>query len=330
MTDHLNPPEFRTLTVGWLFTLVLWFFLIVIAVCEPDLNDDGGICIFYTYKYDGNYTTTDAESSSTGDSMDGGTVPDYKYNRKAYFFVYVGVAYFCNLVMMVYSITTMYLSNRVDMTIEEYQRHLIDARPTCWLKIECWHRGSKNKRVVTKREKEEFQFASFKSHCCVTGVGVTRKEEKEEEKEAELQEYVSFSGLCEERSAPSAATRLRITTKLEFLDGQTRTAYKDQLDSFVRQHTSDTYQAISEDLSIPKCDRFVLVVSPGQQLTYTTAFYCLCGLLSLTIPYATYFYWSTKAVDLVVTKEVSMIEYGAVVDNAPRTINYNDEPIEYV
>eukprot|EP01060_Flectonema_neradi_P007443 TRINITY_DN1518_c0_g1_i2.p1 TRINITY_DN1518_c0_g1~~TRINITY_DN1518_c0_g1_i2.p1 ORF type:complete len:300 (+),score=22.29 TRINITY_DN1518_c0_g1_i2:32-931(+) len=280
--------ELYVLVFGWLISLAMWFQFVIIALCEPDLSADNGICV--GYYSDNIWTESPADDTSPS-----------AYERTYIFIVPLVISYCMYFCVLMFNIPiSSYVSNRIYMPLKRYQRRMIDARPTCWLKVECHHRGSKGKRVVTKREREEFHFVSFKSSCLVIGEDGQRQKQYGTIKDSQ----------SEDRAESSTVMRIQITKKLKFTDQQTERACEEQLDSFVRQHTSDENQSRSQELSIPDCYDHVLVVPiPGKTtFVYSPAFYYLCVLLTFGIPYITFFYLSTKFVDLVVKKELSLTQ----------------------
>eukprot|EP01060_Flectonema_neradi_P007442 TRINITY_DN1518_c0_g1_i1.p1 TRINITY_DN1518_c0_g1~~TRINITY_DN1518_c0_g1_i1.p1 ORF type:complete len:286 (+),score=19.01 TRINITY_DN1518_c0_g1_i1:57-914(+) len=262
--------------VGWLFSLMIWFELFLIV---------------------------DSKTRITG-----------QYWAVAYFFLPALGSYVLHLILLLVMANSSipHIKHKIKIPLEEYIVQLLHARPTCWLKVECHHRGSKGKRVVTKREREEFQFASYRSGCTlVVGEELQDLVDKyvEEEEDEEL-EYVSFNSQCEEKAESSSPIRLNINKVIIFPDERAERACDEQMDSFIRRHISDAHQRGIKELSIPDCYDHVLVVPiPGKTtFVYSPAFYYLCVLLTFGIPYITFFYLSTKFVDLVVKKELSLTQ----------------------
>eukprot|EP01060_Flectonema_neradi_P029294 TRINITY_DN400_c0_g2_i11.p1 TRINITY_DN400_c0_g2~~TRINITY_DN400_c0_g2_i11.p1 ORF type:complete len:306 (+),score=36.45 TRINITY_DN400_c0_g2_i11:72-920(+) len=259
MSSCLNCSELCAMIAGWLFSAGVWLHFIIISVCEPDLSSDYALCNYYSYSC----TTKNNE---------------VKQFRNIYFFVVLAALYVLCCILANRSPTRRYLNNIIDIPAEKYQRQLFKARPTCWLNIECYHRGDKNRRIVTKKEREEFKFTTFRSHCVVGA------------------EY-------------STAMRLRISKNLKFLDKQTEAAHKEQLDSFVKRHASDKYQDIESEVAIPGYrDKYVLAFSNPANRTfwYSKSLYYLCVFLTFGMLYSTCVICSTKAVDIIVTKEVGL------------------------
>eukprot|EP01060_Flectonema_neradi_P010806 TRINITY_DN1789_c0_g2_i1.p1 TRINITY_DN1789_c0_g2~~TRINITY_DN1789_c0_g2_i1.p1 ORF type:complete len:294 (+),score=23.39 TRINITY_DN1789_c0_g2_i1:66-947(+) len=204
--------------------------------------------------------------------------------RNSYFYVVLALSYIGYLVLACCMPARSYLSNELDVSADEYQKQLFNAPPTCWFHIECYHyttsgtgKDRKRRKVVTKTKREVFQYASYSSYCAVGS------------------EY-------------STAMRLRLSKNLRFADEQTKATYDAQLKQFVATHTSDSYQSVTTGIDIPGYHKYVLAFSdPANKPSgYSAALYYLSVPFTLSMPYATYIYWSTKPVDIAVTKEVSL------------------------
>eukprot|EP01060_Flectonema_neradi_P029292 TRINITY_DN400_c0_g1_i1.p1 TRINITY_DN400_c0_g1~~TRINITY_DN400_c0_g1_i1.p1 ORF type:complete len:289 (+),score=24.37 TRINITY_DN400_c0_g1_i1:68-934(+) len=259
VSGFLNANEGCSTFCGWLFSISVWLHIVFMSICEPDLDTDYGICDYYR-----------SENSL------------FKA-RNWYFYVVLAVSYLLYLSLAWYMPSKSYLRNAINVSADEYQRHLFNAAPSCWFNIECYHyvtsgsSGSSRRKVVTKTKREEFQYSTYSSHCAVGA------------------EY-------------STAMRLRLSKNLTFSDPQTKAAYDADFEQFVATHTSDAHQNATKGMDIPEYHKYVLAFSDpaNRPFGYSIGFYYLCVFFTLSMPYSMYIYWSTKPVDIAVTKEVSL------------------------
>ena len=214
----------------WVISLILWIhFIIVIPACE---SNQSSFCENY-YKSK--------------------TVDGYVYQDA--FFIVLSVVYVFYWIMSWTSSTRLYLSGHADFDSW-------NAAPTCWFKIDCFHKGSgesESIRVDTHSAIGKFEYSSF------TTVGRLVLPE-------------------------SGVARIRFTKKLTFADDYTQRAYDESYETFISENDNDTHKEATRGMNVSGfCKKSIVFRDPENvPFQYRPFSYFLSTALTVSVLHGLY------------------------------------------